>query len=93
MKHETRSTLACMACFSVLAACSSTPWPDARESLASVAPIPPYMGQVPPGTDARAFAPGVVNTAAIELNGVFTPDGREFFFTRHLDGIGTIHHS
>ena len=28
-----------------------------------------------------------------ELNGVFTPDGREFFFTRTIDGVDTIHHS
>jgi hypothetical protein len=39
------------------------------------------------------FAPGVVSTDAIELNGVFTPDGREFFFTRLVDGIDTMHRS
>jgi hypothetical protein len=31
--------------------------------------------------------------AAIELNGVFTPDGREFFFTRLVDKIDTMFHA
>jgi Tol biopolymer transport system component len=39
------------------------------------------------------FAPGIVNTEAIELNGVFTPDGREFFFTRLIDGVDTMFHA
>lgn len=93
MKHETRTMLAAATCALLLASCSSTTRPDARAGESSPTPSLSYMGQIPPGTEALAFAPGVVNTAAIELNGVFTPDGREFFFTRHLDGIGTIHHS
>ena len=51
------------------------------------------MGQPTPGTTPVKFAPGVVNTDAIELNGVFTPDGREFFFTRLIDGVDTIYRS
>ena len=43
---------------------------------------PMYLGQQPPGETPEPFAPGIVNTDAIELNGVFSPDGREFFFTR-----------
>ena len=92
MTRELKTLLACVVCASVLAACSSTTRPDAREASTS-ATFLPYLGQVPPGSDALLFAPGVVNTPAIELNGVFTPDGREFFFARQLDGIGTIHHS
>lgn len=56
-------------------------------------PQPPYFGQPTPGTKPERFAPGVVSTDAIELNGVFTPDGREFFFTRLIDGVDTMHHS
>jgi hypothetical protein len=38
------------------------------------------------------FAPGVVSTeAAIELNGVVSPDGREFFFTRVIDDVFIMH--
>jgi hypothetical protein len=39
------------------------------------------------------FAPGLVNTEAIELNGVFTPGGREFLFTRIVEGEFTMHRS
>lgn len=57
-------------------------------------PQPPYFGQPTPGLTPELFAPGVVSTdAAIELNGVFTPDGREFFFTRLVDKIDTMFHS
>jgi dipeptidyl aminopeptidase/acylaminoacyl peptidase len=50
-----------------------------------------YLGQTPPGMTPELFAPGVVNTEAIELNGVLSPDGREFFFTRIVDDIFTMH--
>ncbi len=43
-------------------------------------------------TPAR-FAPGVVSTGAIELNGVVSPDGREFFFTRREGEIFTMYRS
>jgi hypothetical protein len=52
-----------------------------------------YFGQPVPGLVPERFAPGVVSTDAIELNGVFTPDFREFFFARLIDGIQTMHHS
>jgi hypothetical protein len=57
-------------------------------------PLSPYMGQPAPGLTPVLFAPGVVNTDAVELNGVFTPDMREFFFARGIDGgRPTIFHS
>lgn len=34
-----------------------------------------------------------MSTDAIELNAVFTPDGREFLFTRLIDGVDTMHRS
>jgi ketosteroid isomerase-like protein len=40
-----------------------------------------YLGQKPPGSHPALFAPGVVSTEKKELNSVFTPDGREFYFT------------
>jgi len=45
-----------------------------------------YLGQPPPGDIPQLFAPGVVSTEAVELNSVFSPDGREFFFTRRIAG-------
>lgn len=41
------------------------------------------MGQTPPGLSPSLFAPGVVSTPEIiELNGVFSPDFSEFYFSR-----------
>ena len=50
-----------------------------------------YLGETLPGMTPQLFAPGLVNTDAIELNGVVSPDGREFFFTRIVDGVFTMH--
>ncbi len=53
----------------------------------------PYLGQKVPGEMPAVFAPGMVSTAAVELNGVVSPDGRELLFTRIVDGVFTIHSS
>ncbi len=50
----------------------------------------PFLGQSVPGPTPEHFAPGIVNTDAIEINGVFTPDGRTFFFARQIEGVFTI---
>ncbi len=42
----------------------------------------PYLGQKPPGLTPEAFAPGIVTTEHYELNGVFTPDMKEFYLIR-----------
>jgi hypothetical protein len=57
------------------------------------APPSPYLGQPLPGMAPVVFAPGVVSTEAVELNGVFTPDMKEFFFTRNFEGTPTMFHS
>lgn len=41
----------------------------------------PYLGQKPPGMTPEVFAPGIISTEKSELNSVFTPDGKEFYFT------------
>jgi hypothetical protein len=72
----------------VLASCNQ-PRHDDEQSLSSTGPPEPemrYLGQTPPGITAELFAPGIVSTEAVELNSVFSPDGREFFFTRLIDG-------
>lgn len=48
----------------------------------------PYMGQKPPGMIAEPFAPGIVSTEGWELEGVFAPDMKEFYFTTRR-GKGT----
>ncbi|MEW6998030.1 hypothetical protein AADZ86_10030 [Colwelliaceae bacterium BS250] len=41
----------------------------------------PYMGQKPPGMVAEPFAPGIISTGRWELEGVFAPGMKEFYFT------------
>lgn len=89
--HTLRHAGALMACILAATACTGRPKPEAR--AAAVDTATPYFGQPTPGATPERFAPGVVSTDAIELNGVFTPDGREFFFTRLVDGIDTMFHS
>lgn len=43
----------------------------------------PYLGQKPPGLTPEPFAPGIVTTEHYELNGVFTPDMKEFYLIRN----------
>jgi hypothetical protein len=52
-----------------------------------------YLGQPPPGLIPERFAPGVVSTPAIEINGVFTPDFREFVFARRVEAFFTLFRS
>ena len=59
----------------------------------AVAPAVRYLGQVPPGTTPARFAPGIVSTAAIEINAAFRPDFREFFFARQVGGVFTLFRS
>jgi Tol biopolymer transport system component len=40
-----------------------------------------YLGQEPPGMIAEVFAPGIVSTDGWELEGVFSPGMKEFYFT------------
>ena len=42
----------------------------------------PYLGQKPPGMTPEIFAPGIISTEKNEINSVFSPDGKEFFFAR-----------
>lgn len=61
-------------------------------ACASAARLP--LDQPAPGPKPVLFAPGTVSTdEAIELNGVLSPDGREFFFTRIVDDVFVMHRS
>lgn len=42
----------------------------------------PYLGQEPPGLTPKIFAPGYVSTKHRDYSGSFTPDMKEFYFTR-----------
>lgn len=40
-----------------------------------------YLGQKPPGSTPEIFATGIVSTGLDELNSVFSPNGKEFYFS------------
>ena len=69
-------------CASVSAAFSVLSFSLSAGAAAQARPQGPYFGQTPPGSRPEVFAPGVVSTAAHEFACSFTPDGREFYFTR-----------
>ncbi|MCW8877840.1 MAG: hypothetical protein OQJ89_04795 [Kangiellaceae bacterium] len=48
----------------------------------------PYMGQKTPGMVAEPFAPGIISKDSWELEGVFAPGMKEFYFTTD-SGKGT----
>ena len=52
-----------------------------------------YLGQAPPGTTPVRFAPGIISTPAVEINGAFRPDFREFFFARQMGQLFTLFRS
>ncbi len=43
----------------------------------------PYLGQKPPGSIPEVFAPGIVSTKDWEIEGVFAPSMKEFYFARY----------
>ena len=50
-----------------------------------------YFGQEPPGMTPEVFEPTIVSTGLDELNSVFSPDGREFYFSiRNFSGTVSI---
>jgi hypothetical protein len=50
----------------------------------------PYLRQEPPGLTPKIFAPGIVSTDRNELNCTFSPDQKQMFFTRTINGRHTI---
>ena len=47
-----------------------------------------YLGQKPPGMTPEIFAPGFISTDKNELNSVFSPDGKEFYYSIATRGKG-----
>ncbi len=48
----------------------------------------PYLGQKPPGMVPEIFAADIISTQKNEINSVFTPDGKEFYFSIFNPGKG-----
>ncbi len=45
-----------------------------------------YLGLKPPGLIPELFALGIVSTENLEIEGAFTPNMKEFYFTRQIEG-------
>ena len=87
------TTLACTLALLVggLAGCNvweDAPWSGQEDSVTQAQGRGPYLGQKSPGSKAVLFAPGIVSTAAYELNSAFTPDGKEMYQTLVVEGWG-----
>lgn len=52
-----------------------------------------YLGQKPPGIEPEIFAPSIISTDRVELNSVFSPDGKEFFFAATEGDVDIIYYS
>ncbi|MBQ4848460.1 PD40 domain-containing protein [Pseudoalteromonas sp. MMG013] len=56
------------------------------------APVGPYLGQKPPGLTPEVFAPGIVSTEHHEWGAIFSPDMKEFYFSRRNNQSGIDTH-
>lgn len=81
-----------LTCVCVAWGCAASP-EDGGPAKVATGEEQRYFGQPTPGLTPQLFAPGIVNTTAIEFNGVFSPDGREFMFGRHVAGVDTMFYS
>ncbi len=52
----------------------------------------PYLGQKPPGMTPEVFAPGIISSPDHRelAGGTFSPDGKEYYFTRSIDNDWVI---
>ena len=53
----------------------------------------PYLDQKPPGLTPELFAPDIVSTGNLEIEGVFSPDMKAFYFTRQVEGDAPKSHT
>jgi len=55
-------------------------------------PAGPYIGQKPPSLTPQVFAPGIISTEHHEWGATFTPDMKEFYFSRKNNKSGKVSH-
>lgn len=69
--------------FTIFLASCTTKQSDSKDDISSFI-ASPYLGQKTPGLTPEPFAPGLVTTLNWEIDGVFTPDLKEFYFIREV---------
>jgi hypothetical protein len=50
----------------------------------------PYIGQTPPSLTPEVFAPGIISKEHRDWTGRFTPDMKEYYFTRNNKKIEQV---
>ncbi len=70
-------------CILLLISCSSSS--DSSSTEPDTQLFDPYLGQTPPGTTAKLFAPSLINTGLNVRDIAITPDGKEFYFSTNTD--------
>ena len=73
--------------FSFIAFSSNTESQDKFPALEG-----PYLGQKPPGLTPEVFAPGIISTEHHEWGAIFSPDMKEFYFSRSNNKNGKDSH-
>ena len=86
-RNMQKATFGCVSLLFFLFISSGT---EGSPSETSPAVAGDYFGQEPPGKTPEVFAPGFISTDQKQLNSVFTPDGKEFYFATREDGNYTI---
>lgn len=81
MRNKSNRFLALV--FLILLNACKTEKPKTEEGNSSTEKSP-YLGQKTPDLIPEPFAPGLVTTLNWEIDGVFTPDLREFYFIREV---------
>jgi hypothetical protein len=82
-KIRALATLAILA--SLILGCTPTPAQPAPSAMSSASVPSAYLGQTLPGLTPQVFAPGIVSIVdAVDYAGTFSPDGKEFYFTRRM---------
>lgn len=70
-----------LAALAILAGVACTPAPETVDPAAGFPVLSgPYLGQELPGRQPELFAPGIISTGLADLNSVFSPDGKEFYY-------------
>lgn len=76
----------------ILLVCATVVISDDNEEFPSLSGA--YLGQTPPNSVPQVFAANIISTDLKELNSVFSPDGKEFFFARMVkEDFCVIYHS
>jgi hypothetical protein len=89
LRHCSRRIFIALACV-ICVACSNSADITTDHAQRSNVPTTDYVGQEPPGSSPRLFAPNFISTGMYERDVAITPDRNEFYFGLISGGNVTI---